>query len=151
MRDKIKVAIATGDPAGIGPEISLKTALDPAVRAVCHSIVVGDQRIFARHAKSCGIKAELHPIRQIADADWSGTRINVLDCTVVDADSLALGATSAAAGRASITFCSEAIKAALAGEVDAVVAAPQNETSIALAGIPFDGHQIGRASCRERV
>jgi 4-hydroxy-L-threonine phosphate dehydrogenase PdxA len=32
------------------------------------------------------------------------------------------------------------VKAALSGEVDAVVAAPQNETSIALAGIPFDGH-----------
>ena len=32
------------------------------------------------------------------------------------------------------------LKAALAGEVDAVVAAPQNETSIALAGIRFDGY-----------
>ena len=140
MRDKIKIAIAAGDPAGIGPEISLKTALDPAVRVACHPIVVCDVRILARHAKSCGIKAELHPIRRIADADWSGERINVLDCAVADADTLALGAISAAAGRASIAFCGAAIKAALAGEVDAVVAAPQNETSIALAGIPFDGH-----------
>ena len=32
------------------------------------------------------------------------------------------------------------MKAALANKVDAVVAAPQNETSIALAGIQFDGH-----------
>ena len=28
-RDKTKIAITTGDPAGIGPEISLKAALDP--------------------------------------------------------------------------------------------------------------------------
>ena len=63
-----------------------------------------------------------------------------MDCEVADAATLALGAKSAAAGHASIAFCGEAIKAALAGEVDAVVAAPQNETSIALAGIPFDGH-----------
>ncbi|MGZ5896813.1 MAG: PdxA family dehydrogenase, partial [Xanthobacteraceae bacterium] len=33
-----------------------------------------------------------------------------------------------------------AIKAALAGDVDAVVAAPQNETSIHAAGIEFDGY-----------
>jgi len=33
VRDKIKIAIPTGDPAGIGPEIALKAALDPAVRA----------------------------------------------------------------------------------------------------------------------
>ena len=48
--------------------------------------------------------------------------------------------TSAAAGRASIAFCGAAVKAALSKQVAAVVAAPQNETSIALAGIPFDGH-----------
>jgi 4-hydroxy-L-threonine phosphate dehydrogenase PdxA len=33
-----------------------------------------------------------------------------------------------------------AVKAALAGEVDAVVGAPQNETAIALADIAYDGH-----------
>ena len=37
-----RVAIATGDPAGIGPEVGLKTALDPAVNAMCRPIVVGD-------------------------------------------------------------------------------------------------------------
>src|SRR6185312_11400414 len=45
-----------------------------------------------------------------------------------------------AAGRASIAFCATAVDAAKAHDVDAVVAAPQNETSIAQAGIPFDGH-----------
>jgi 4-hydroxy-L-threonine phosphate dehydrogenase PdxA len=49
-----------------------------------------------------------------------------------------IGKTSAA-GRASIAFRA-AVKAALAKQVTAVVAAPQNETSIAMAGIPFDGH-----------
>ena len=29
-----RIAIAPGDPAGIGPEIALKAALDPAVRAM---------------------------------------------------------------------------------------------------------------------
>ena len=42
MRDKTRIAIAAGDPAGIGPEISLKAALDPAVRDACKAIVVGD-------------------------------------------------------------------------------------------------------------
>jgi 4-hydroxy-L-threonine phosphate dehydrogenase PdxA len=47
---------------------------------------------------------------------------------------------SAAAGRASIAFCAAAIEAARAGAVDAVAAAPQNETSIAMVGISFSGH-----------
>ena len=140
MSGKIKIAIATGDPAGIGPEISLKAALDPAVRAVCDPILVGDPGIIERHAKACGIKADIRTVQRIGDADWSGARVNVFNCPAAEADKIELGAVSAAAGRASIAFARAAIKAALAGEVDAVVGAPQNETSIALAGITFDGH-----------
>ena len=66
--------------------------------------------------------------------------MNVLACKLPGVDEIAIGKVGAASGRASIAFCGTAIKAALAGEVDAVVAAPQNETSIALAGITFDGH-----------
>ncbi|CAN0288690.1 unnamed protein product [Phaeothamnion confervicola] len=135
---KAKIAIATGDPAGIGPEISLKTALDPIVRAACDPVVLCDPRVIENHAKSCGIDVKLRVISTIAEASWSDDRINVLDC--MQQEIAPLGAVSAAAGRASIAFCGRAIKTALAGEVDAVVAAPQNETSIAQAGIRFDGH-----------
>ena len=79
-------------------------------------------------------------VERIADADFSGGKLNVLDCKQPEAARLDFGVTSAVAGRASIAFVGAAVKAALAGEVDAVVAAPQNETSIAQAGITFDGH-----------
>ena len=140
LRNKPKIAIATGDPAGIGPEISLKAALDPAVRAACNPIVVSDPGVIERHAKACGIAANFCTIDKIADADWSGIKLNLLDCKQPDAARLQFGATNPVAGRASIAFVSAAVQAALAGEVDAVVAAPQNETSIARAGITFDGH-----------
>ena len=50
------------------------------------------------------------------------------------------GKVDAAYGRASLASARRAIKAALAGEVEAVVAAPQTERSIAAAGIAFDGY-----------
>jgi 4-hydroxythreonine-4-phosphate dehydrogenase len=137
---KTKIALPVGDPAGIGPEICLEAALDPAVRAACHPIVVCDPGVIARHAAACGIAAAINVVARIADADWSGSRVNVLACAQPDAAALGFGVISPVAGRASIAFCRAAIKAALAGEVDAVVAAPQNETSIAHAGIAFDGH-----------
>jgi 4-hydroxythreonine-4-phosphate dehydrogenase len=139
-RDKPTIAIATGDPAGIGPEISLKAALDAAVRQACNPIVVSDPGVLERHAKACGIKVNIRALQRISDADWSDQRLNVFNCPVPDAAKLDFGANSATSGRASLAFASAAIKVALAGEVDAVVAAPQNETSIALAGIKFDGH-----------
>ena len=118
MRDKTRIAIAAGDPAGIGPEVSLKAALDPAVRNACNPIVVGDANVLERHAAACAIAAELCVIARAADADWSNRRVNVLGCAQPDLAALDFGTSGAASGRA----------------------APQNETSIALAGIAFDGY-----------
>jgi 4-hydroxythreonine-4-phosphate dehydrogenase len=137
---RTKIALPVGDPAGIGPEICLKAALDPKVRATCDPIVVCDPGVFARHAAACGIAASLNVVERVAEADWSGDRVNVLSCAQPETASLDFGVVSPVSGRASIAFCRAAIKAALAGEVDAVVAAPQHETSIAQAGIKFDGH-----------
>jgi 4-hydroxythreonine-4-phosphate dehydrogenase len=139
-RRKATIAIATGDPAGIGPEISLKTALDPAVRNACNPILVGDPSVFERHATACGIKVDFQVVTTAARADWSDRGVNILACVQADAAALPFGAPNAVGGRAALAAASAAIKAAVAGDVDAVVAAPQNETSIALAGIPFDGH-----------
>ncbi len=138
MSGRTKIAIAIGDPAGIGPEIALKAALDPKVRAACDPILVGEANLIERHAQLCGIAVTLRAVARVGDADWSDDRINVLNCERPAA--IPMGAVSAGAGRASIAFCAAAIEAALHGEVDAVAAAPQNETSIARAGIAFDGH-----------
>jgi 4-hydroxythreonine-4-phosphate dehydrogenase len=127
MSGRIRIALPVGDPSGIGPEIALKAALDPAVRAACDPILVCDQALLERHAKACGIKADL-------------SQIDVLSCPQPETASLGFGVVSPVSGRASIAFCAAAVKAAMAGDVGAVVAAPQHETSIAQAGIKFDGH-----------
>jgi 4-hydroxy-L-threonine phosphate dehydrogenase PdxA len=140
MSGKIKIALPVGDPAGIGPEICLKAALDPKVRAACDPILICDPDVIARHAKACGIAANINVVERVAEADWSGKRINVLACPQPQAATLDFGVVSPVSGRASIAFCAAAIKAAMDGAVDAVAAAPQHETSIAKAGIKFDGH-----------
>jgi 4-hydroxythreonine-4-phosphate dehydrogenase len=127
MSSRLKIAIPVGDPAGIGPEIALKAALDPTVRAACDPMLVCDPALLERHAKACGIKAD-------------SSQIDVLACPQPETASLGFGVVSPVSGRASIAFCAAAVKAAMAGDVDAVVAAPQHETSIAQAGIQFDGH-----------
>ncbi len=56
MSGKTIIAIATGDPAGIGPEISLKATRDPAVRAACHA---GEGGLFGRE--------EIEIIKRVVD------------------------------------------------------------------------------------
>ena len=54
----MKIAIATGDPAGIGPEISLKASRDPRVRRICEPVLV-NSRVSAKEIRM-GKVAALH-------------------------------------------------------------------------------------------
>jgi 4-hydroxythreonine-4-phosphate dehydrogenase len=135
-----RVAIAIGDPAGIGPEISLKAALDPQVRSICRPLIIGDPGTLERHAKAAGIPASLRVLAAAHEADWLNDAVQVLAAPSPGLADVAFGTVAAAGGRAALASCHRAITAALDGEAEAVVAAPHNQTAIAAAGIAFDGY-----------
>jgi 4-hydroxythreonine-4-phosphate dehydrogenase len=134
------IAIATGDPAGIGPEIALKAALDMRVKALCRPLLIGDPAAVELHAHAAGLTPRLHVISEPADANWSDGALNLLDASDGTNTPVKFGTVDAAYGRAALASARRAIKAALSGDVDAVVAAPQTERSIAAAGVSFDGY-----------
>ena len=134
-----RVAIATGDLAGIGPEVALKCALDPAVNAICRPLIVSDPTVLARHAAAANIGTSFNVIEEAREAKWTGP-LNVLNAPMPQADQFAFGKSGPNYGLGAIASARRAIKAALNNDVEAVVAAPQNETSIHAAGIHFDGY-----------
>ena len=83
MSGRIKIAIPVGDPAGIGPEICLKAMHDPQVRAVCDPVIVCDPALLERHAKACGLTAD----------------VDVLPCPQPETATLGFGVTSPIAAR----------------------------------------------------
>jgi 4-hydroxythreonine-4-phosphate dehydrogenase len=138
--DLPRIAIATGDPAGIGPEIALKAALDARVKALCRPLLVGDPAAVELHARAAGLSPKLHVIAKAGDADWSDGAFNLLDAGDGSNAPVSFGKVDASYGRASLAAARRAIQSALAGEVEAVVAAPQTERSIHAAGVAFDGY-----------
>ena len=114
-----RVAIPVGDPAGIGPEIAYKAALDPAVREICTPVLFSDPVVLRSHG---------------GDPDRVPVSIVPFE------GSLQIGKIAADHGRAIIACAESAVRAALAGEFDAVVAAPHTEAAIHAAGIAFDGY-----------
>src|SRR6266699_2904649 len=142
-----RIAIAIGDPAGVGPEIALKAALDPQVRRICRPLLVGDRGALKAHATACGLALNVRCVARAADASWSDGALILLERKQFQPDELHIGAIAAPHGEAALDSAKAAIDAALAGEVDAVVAAPQTESSIKLAGIEFDGYPTFVARC----
>lgn len=122
---KPRIAIATGDPGGIGPEISIKAALDPAVRELCHPVLIGDRDALERQARLCRLSID---------------SISLLEREQLAPGELKIGEVHAAHGRAALDSAEAAIRGALAGEFEAVVAAPHTEAAIRAAGYAFDGY-----------
>ena len=142
-----RIAISIGDPAGIGPEIALKAALDLRVRKICRPLLFGDRGALEAHAAACGLDPDIRVAARAAQASWSDGAVTLVERKQFKPGELQIGAIAAPHGEAALDSAKAAIDAALAGDVDAVVAAPQTESSIKLAGIEFDGYPTFVARC----
>jgi len=117
------IGITLGDPAGIGPEVvaaALAATSDEVRRDV---IVFGDRDVLARAARAVGVPLD--------DAlAYEGMTI----AGVVP------GQPDERTGVAQVAWLEDAIAAARAGRVDALVTAPISKTWAKRAGLGFPGH-----------
>lgn len=134
------VALSTGDPAGIGPELCMKAALSSDVLAICRPVIYSDPEVLACHVDACAMDIELDWYNAVSDINWPSSKVKFIKLDLFNENKFTIGKINGENGRASIKCGTAAIKAAIEGDVQAVVAAPHTEKSIHLAGIEFDGY-----------
>jgi 4-hydroxythreonine-4-phosphate dehydrogenase len=135
------LAITLGDPAGIGPEVTLKALAHAEVFAQCRPLVIGDRRILERAAGWLG--GSLPPVEAIGDPAsgvYAPETLPLLDLHNADPAEIAVGQVAAAAGRAAVEYVFRACDLALAGAVDGIVTAPLNKGAMHKAGFLYPGH-----------
>jgi 4-phospho-D-threonate 3-dehydrogenase / 4-phospho-D-erythronate 3-dehydrogenase len=137
MRQRPRIAVTMGDPAGIGPEICLRLLNEPAMAETCVPVVVGDAGVLQRVAEATGLPFATSIVR-----DWSAKidGPHVLDLHAVDASQVEPGRVDARCGEAAYRYVIEAIDAGLAGRVAAVSTAPLNKEALHAAGHRYPGH-----------
>jgi 4-hydroxythreonine-4-phosphate dehydrogenase len=133
------LAVTLGDPVGIGPEITARTLADPEATQGSRPLAVGDAAVLRRAIEVCKLDADVHAVAAVADARFQPGVIDVLDLAVAPAD-LPWGVVDGVAGASAVAAIEAATKAALAGEVDAVVTSPINKEAIWAAGSGHLGH-----------
>ncbi len=138
----LPLAITLGDPAGIGPEIIAKAFRDQP-EALRGCFVAGDVASVRRGAQ-CSQPPDVQvglPVAEIGTPAEALTAppgcIPVLQVVPVQALVL-LGQVSAQAGRIAGDCVTWAARAALRGEVAAIVTAPLHKEALAAAGAPYD-------------
>ncbi|MCJ7544626.1 MAG: 4-hydroxythreonine-4-phosphate dehydrogenase PdxA, partial [Phycisphaerae bacterium] len=63
---KPAVAVTMGDPAGVGPELSLRILIEPSVLEECVPVIFGDAGVLRRVARECRLTppAAVVPLEQ---------------------------------------------------------------------------------------
>ncbi len=137
---KPKLALTMGDPAGIGPEITVKSLFDATVYEESQPLVVGDVAVLEEALRFSNLSATVHPVSHPDEGVYQVGTIDVLDLANVNVSTLKMGQVQAAGGKAAFEYIERAIRLAVAGEVNAVVTAPINKESLQAAKVPYIGH-----------
>ncbi|MEA5097024.1 MAG: 4-hydroxythreonine-4-phosphate dehydrogenase PdxA [Burkholderiaceae bacterium] len=138
---KPAIAITIGEPAGIGPELSLAAAW--ALRDEIRPLLIGDFQLLSRLAPQIDPDIRLRFIPQphllfggVPDA--ADGLLPVVDCPL--AVPAVAGQLDARNGRAVLDTLDVAIEGATGGWFDAIVTAPLQKSTINDAGVAFTGH-----------
>ena len=115
------IGITMGDPAGNGPEITIKALAHAGLYDRCAPIVVGDAAILEQAARFVGRQdMTIHRCKKVSDALFVPGTVDVLHLDLIqDLERFQLGKVSVEGGNAAFQCVRQVIRLAQAGEVDA--------------------------------
>jgi 4-hydroxythreonine-4-phosphate dehydrogenase len=145
------VVLTMGDPAGIGPEIILRSLSKPFIRKLASYIIVGDIKILQKTATYLGrfYKAFLNRVQVISDRSLIFRKrvyaiqkeyVALLDLDNVSIRSFVFGKERGSYGKASVEYIKRAYGLVKANIADCIVTAPISKTAVQKAGFKFPGH-----------
>lgn len=140
MKKRPILGITMGDPASIGPEITVKALADPEIYEKCSPLIIGDAAVMEEAVKIVGKNVKIHTVHNVQEALFTYGTIDVYDMKLVDIDKLERGVVSAMAGHAAFEYVRKVIELAMNNEIDATVTNALNKEAMNLAGHHYSGH-----------
>jgi len=134
-------AVTTGEPAGIGPDVSLMLCQQALAAEI---VLLGDINLLAKRSRQLGLKLQLKPFAAdepetwSEDTEYSETSVRVLHIPLVAPAEA--GVLNPDNGPYVLEMLRTAGEACLAGIFSAVVTAPVQKSVINDSGIAFSGH-----------
>lgn len=136
------ICITMGCPAGIGPEILVKSLGHGAgAKYIEHIVVVGDLAILHNAAISLGISLPLHGITLNECDKRPVGKVAVLSATQLHRDGdFMMGRPNSITGRASYTYIEKALELCEMHGFSGIVTCPISKIGLHMAGIDAPGH-----------
>jgi 4-hydroxythreonine-4-phosphate dehydrogenase len=153
MNERPIIGITMGDPAGIGPEVTVKTLADPEVCRICRPVVFGDPGALSLAMNPpwrLSIREILHP----AEAEGTAGQVDLIPVCRLEKECLVPGFARVEGGVAMVDCIIKSTEMAHLGEIAALVTCPINKALMHRAGYPYEGHTqfiAGLTGCRDFV
>ena len=119
------IGITMGDPAGVGPEISVKAVAEMSTEDRGRTRIYGNRATLEKALEATAISLDLDRI--VVDLPIEGVP-------------LPWGKLDPRAGDAAFRFIEKAVRDSQAGKIGCIVTAPINKEALNLAGHHYDGH-----------
>ncbi len=134
------IGITMGDPAGIGPEIIVKSLIDDKLYGNFALLVIGDSNCLEQEIIKNNLILDINICSSIEDINLSNK--NIINCLNVGnkINNVKYGFNADIYGEASYQYICEAVDLALAGKIDAICTAPISKKALHMAGYNFPGH-----------
>lgn len=137
------LAITAGDPAGSGPEITVRAFMHDEIYGMCRPLVIGDPAVMQQAIGFVGLndKIKIHAVSNPSEGIYAPGTMDVYDMHLVhDASKIELGTVNAFAGEAAFQYVVKAIDLAMKNEVDGTITNAISKEAINLAGHHYSGH-----------
>lgn len=143
-----RLALTCGDVAGVGPEVVVRSLAVLLPLCSVRMVIVGCPTIVRRALELVSLDWEVVALNECG-ADWCRVgRLVVWNPSSVDVADVPVGVADGRAGQAAYDWLVASTRAALAGQIDAIVTAPLSKLGLSRAGIHFPGHtEILAAEC----
>ncbi|MCE5217742.1 4-hydroxythreonine-4-phosphate dehydrogenase PdxA [bacterium] len=139
--NKPVLAVTMGDPAGVGPEITVKALADPLLRERVCPLVVGVAQVLTDASALLGNPLRVETVASPEEALRAPADVlSVLEPPTLAPGEYPRAQIDARCGEAAFRSIELAIQIALAGQVAAVVTNPLHKTALQLAGHHYAGH-----------
>ena len=138
--NKPKIAVPMGDPAGVGPEIVVKTAVAEEIRDLCDLVVIGDRKVLEKAIEICGVNLQIHSMEKVEDGDYRDGILNVIDLQNIDLNIMEYGKVKGMCGKAAFEYIKKSVDLAMSHQVDAIATTPINKESLRAGNINYIGH-----------
>ena len=134
------IAVPIGDPAGVGPEIVVKTLVSDEAMNVADVIVIGDHQIIEQAIKITKVNLSVNIVNSPTEGKYQMGVLNLIDLNNIDMSKFAFGKVNGMCGKAAYEYIEKSIELAMNREVLAVATPPINKESLRAGNINFIGH-----------